>query len=193
MVPDRSQHRESDAPASDCPSRTYYFEIGPGRWRGTFDFRVTDWRAFLGASVGVVNRLLVAALAFAMRLFGAATITSTVEAHPERGEAGVATNEIRVTKFGLAFYTLREEYRLDGNCRDVAVVVDERFGPVPGLLQNHKDHPATVVPGPRANYRVPLLGADWTGRVEPSADGERLDGEFTCEWATVSESLNRVG
>lgn len=190
MVPGGGGPDVSDA---DCPAREYYFEVGPGRWEGTFDFRVTDWRAFLGASVGVVDRLLVVAMAATVALLGAATITSRVEAHPDRGEAGVATNDIRVTKLGLPLYTLAEEYRLAGNCRDVTVVVEERFGPIPGVLENGKEHPAAVAPGPQTVYDVPLLGVDWSGRVEPAADRDRIAGEFTCRWAVVNEELGRVG
>lgn len=178
---------------SDCPSRTYYFEVGPGRWRGAFDFHVTDWSAFRAASLGVVNRLLVVAMVLTVRLLGTATITSSVEADPERGAAGVATNEIRITKFGVPLYTLTEEYRLDENCRDATVVSEERFGPIPGLLASHKEYPAEIAPGPRATYHMPLLGDEWTGRYEPSADREHIAAELTCEWAAATEEIERVG
>ncbi len=182
----------TDAADSGCQNRTYYFEVGPGEWRGAFGFRVTDWRRFLRASLGLRDRLLVVAMALTVRLFGRATITSAVTAHPDRGEAGVATNEIRISKFGITLYLLREEYRLDRNCRDATVVSEERFGPVAGLLESHKEYPAEVDPGPRATYHMPLLGAEWTGRYEPSDDHDRIDAELTCAWATASETIHRV-
>lgn len=175
---------------SGCPNRTYYFEIGPGQWQGSFGFHVTDWRRFLGSSIGIVDRLLVVAMVLTIRLFGHATITSAVESSPDRGEAGVATNDIRITKFGIPLYTLEEEYRLDPNCRDATVVSEERFGPIPGLLESHKAYPAEITSGPEATYRMPLLGADWTGHYEPA--GDCIEAELTCEWATATELIHRV-
>ncbi|ARZ72504.1 hypothetical protein SMD11_6928 [Streptomyces albireticuli] len=33
---------------AEAPSHVYYFAVGTGVWRGTFTFRVTSWRRFLG-------------------------------------------------------------------------------------------------------------------------------------------------
>lgn len=177
---------------SDCPNRTYYFDVGTGRWRGAFDFRVTDWRTFLTAPVGVLNRVLVVALVLAVRPLGAATMTSEVEAHPGRGEAGVATNDVRISKFGVTLYTFHEEYVLDPNCRDVVVVTEGRYGPIPGLFTHETAYPAEISAGPRATYRLPLLGADWVGKYEPAEDGSRVEAELTSDWAVASETIHRV-
>src|SRR5262245_44241106 len=93
-------------------NQIYYFEIGKGPWRGTFSFRITDFRTFLRARLGFVNRCLCLMTHLLVRLLGPARIFSRIEIFPERGEAGVATNDIYMKKVGLVIYRQVIEYRL---------------------------------------------------------------------------------
>jgi hypothetical protein len=171
----------------------YYFETGVGYWTGTFDFRVTDWRGFVTDSLGVVNRLLVLAMVVTIRLFGVARITSLLEGFPEEAPAGVVTNEVRLTTFGLTLYLLRERYCLHPDGRGVTVVSRERFGPVPFLFRSRKAHPAEVHDGgARATYYMPLLGTDWVGRYEVRADRNHIESVLTCPWGEATEVIDRV-
>jgi hypothetical protein len=171
----------------------YYFETGVGYWTGTFTFEVTDWRAFRAARIGVVNRLLVYAMAFVTTLFGPARITSLLEGDPEAGPAGVVTNEVRITRWGLTLYLLRERYVMHPDGRGVTVDSTERFGPVPFLFTVEKAHPAEVTDdGSRATYYMPLLGTDWVGEYRVSADGDRIESVLTCEWGRGEEVIDRV-
>lgn len=180
--------------ADTCANRVYYLDVAPGRWRGDFGFEVTDWRAFLADDLPLRYRLLVVSMALLLGLLGRATITSTVESYPERGRAGVATNEIRIAKAGLPLYLLRETYHLDPNCTDVTVRSAERFGPVPGVLSTDKRYPAEIsADGTHATYRMPLLGTDWVGEYDVRADRDHVEADLTCEWATATEVIERVG
>lgn len=185
-----------DSPSEEAipDNHRYYFETGVGHWAGTFSFEVTDWRAFRAARIGLVNRVLVLSMAFATALFGDARITSLLEGYPEREPAGVVTNEVRITKWGITLYLLRERYVMHPDGRGVTVDSTERFGPVPFLFTVEKAHPAEVVDGgSRAIYYMPLLGTDWVGRYQVKADGDRIESVLTCEWGRGTEVIDRVG
>lgn len=190
---------DDEPPDGDAPDATgranhgYYFETGVGYWTGTFSFAVTDWRAFLGDRVGPANRFLVVSMAVLMALVGDARITSLLEGFPDEEPAGVVTNEVRVTKWGITLYLLRERYVMHPDGRGVTVDSAERFGPVPFLFENRKAHPAEVVDGgERAIYYMPLLGADWVGRYRVEEDGDRIESVLSCPWATAREAIERV-
>jgi hypothetical protein len=171
----------------------YYFDTGVGYWTGTFSFDVTDWRAFLAASIGPVNRGLVLAMTLVTTLFGDARITSLLEGYPDEEPAGVVTNEVRITTCGLTLYLLRERYVMHPDGRGVTVDSTERFGPVPFLFTVEKAHPAEVVDGgARAIYYMPLLGTDWVGRYDVQAGGDRIESVLTCEWGRGTEVIDRV-
>lgn len=180
--------------STDRANHNYYFETGVGYWVGTFNFELTDWRAFRADPIGFVNRLLVVMMVVATTLFGRAHITSVLRGYPEEEPAGVVTNDVRITKFGVTLYLLRERYVLHPDGRGVTVDSRERFGPVPFLFSREKAHPAEVVEGgERAIYYMPLLGTDWVGRYQVSEDGRRIESELTCPWATATEVIDRVG
>lgn len=171
----------------------YYFDTGVGYWTGTFGFEVTDWGAFLADSIGLVNRVLVCSMGVAMTLFGDARITSLLEGYPEREPAGVVMNEVRITKWGITLYLLRERYVMHPDGRGVTVDSTERFGPIPFLFTVEKAHPAEVVDGgSRAIYYMPLLGTDWVGRYAVKEDGDRIESTLSCEWGRGTEVIERV-
>lgn len=190
---------EDEASAGSAPGTTgranhgYYFDTGVGYWEGTFSFAVTDWRGFLDDGIGPVSRFLVASMAALMGLFGDARITSLLEGFPDEEPAGVVTNEVRVTKWGITLYLLRERYVMHPDGRGVTVDSAERFGPVPFLFTNRKAHPAEVVDGgERAIYYMPLLGADWVGRYRVQEGGDRIESTLSCPWAEAREAIERV-
>lgn len=174
-------------------NHVYYFETGVGYWTGIFDFRITDWRAFWADSLGVTNRMLVLAMAVVMRLFGVANITSLLEGFPDERPAGVVTNEVRLAKFGLTLYLLRERYLIHPDGRGVTVSSRERFGPVPFLFRSTKAHPAEILDeGSRAIYYMPLLGTDWVGRYHVRTDRNHIESVLTCSWGEATEVIDRV-
>jgi hypothetical protein len=169
-------------------SQTYYFDVGKGTWRGTFDFQVTDRDAFKRAKLGLKDRLLLRG----MSLMTPGRIDSTLWAHPDEGVAGVAGNTVRISKFGLTLYLLKETYTLDENGKDVAVHARERFGPVPFLLRNEKRHPAEIYErGMSSAYFMPLLGADWVARYTVRSDRRHIDGHLTCAFAEAREIIDK--
>jgi hypothetical protein len=179
--------------ALSAPSHVYYFEVGPGTWQGTFTFRVTDWRRLVGSGVGPRNLLLVLAMTITQRLTGAARLTSTIVAHPEEGPFGVADNAVRLSRFAITLYDLRERYELDPDGISVLVHAAERFGPVPNVLTRSFTYPAKIRDGGSAStYYMPLLGAPWTAKYQVSADRSRLAGTLSSQWATATEDATRV-
>lgn len=195
-VSSKNKPRMSDSAPSQSrrlANHVYYFETGVGYWTGTFDFRITGWRAFWADSLGVTNRALVLAMAFAMRLFGVANITSLLEGYPGERPAGMVTNEVRLTKFGMTLYILRERYIIHPDGRGVTVSSRERFGPIPFLFRTTKAHAAEVLDdGARAIYYMPLLGTDWVGRYHVRPDRNHIESVLTCSWGEATEVIDRV-
>ena len=136
------------APLSDTPAipgnQTYYFQVGAGVWRGTFLFRVTSWQRLRASGIGVKQMSLAVAMTVFTRITGKATIDSEIWAHPEERAFGTASNHVRIHRLGLTLYLLDEVYTLDPDGRSVAVDARERFGPIPFLFRNHKQHPAEI-------------------------------------------------
>ena len=174
-------------------SRAYYFQVGAGVWRGTFLFRVTSWRRLLGAGIGVKQVSLAAAMAVLTRVVGRATIDSEIWPHPDQGVFGTARNHVRIHRLGLTLYVLDEVYTLDPDGRSVAVEARERFGPIPSLFRNSKQHPAKIdSDGLGSTYYFPLLGSPWVGRYTVAAGRRHIDGHLTCDWGEARESMDKL-
>jgi hypothetical protein len=174
-------------------SQTYYFRIGRGRWRGAFGFRITDRHAFRNAPLTLKERALARGMELMHGLTGDSRIDSDVWARPEDGAAGVAGNTVRISRFGITLYLLRESYTLDPNGNDVAVHARERFGPIPFLLRNEKRHPAAIhTDGMSSTYYIPLLGADWVASYTVHADRTHIDGLLTCAWGQATETIHKL-
>jgi hypothetical protein len=174
-------------------SQRYYFETGRGRWRGAFAFRITDRAAFRAAPLSFKERLLARAMELTQRLTRDARIDSDVWSRPDEGVAGVAGNTVRISRFGLTLYLLRETYTLAANGADVAVHAHERFGPVPFLLRNEKRHGAVIhAEGMSSTYYIPLLGADWIATYRVHSDVRHIDGVLRCNWAEATETIHKL-
>jgi hypothetical protein len=181
------------APPPLLDSQTYYFQIGRGRWRGAFSFRIVDRAAFRAAPLTLKQRLLARGMALVHRLTGDSRIDSDVWARPEEGAAGIAGNTVRISRFGITLYLLRETYTLAENGSDVAVHAHERFGPVPFLLRNEKRHPAAIhADGMSSTYFIPLVGADWIASYTVHPDHANIDGVLTCPWARATETIHKL-
>jgi len=169
-------------------SQIYYFEIGQGTWRGSFDFRITDRKGFKEAALGLKNRLLLRGMSW----MTPGRIDSTLWSRPEDGVAGVAGNTVRISKFGMTLYLLRETYTLAEDGKNVAVDANERFGPIPFLLRNHKQHPAEIYEGGMSSaYFMPLAGPDWVARYTVRQDRRHIDGHLTCAFAEAREIIDK--
>lgn len=183
----------NEAAAARAGNQVYYFEVGHGVWRGTFRFRVTSWSGFRAERISVRDRFLVVAMAVFSGLTGAARIDSTIIASQTEGAFGVARNRFRIHRFGLTLYRLDESYTLSSNGRDVQVHARERFGPIPFLFRNEKEHPAEIERGGlRSTYYMPLLGTDWVARYQVNSDRKRIEGRLSCPWAEATEAMDKL-
>jgi hypothetical protein len=175
------------------PNQVYYLEVGVGDWDGRFTFRVTDRAAFRRDRLGPRNRLLSLWLAGTFRLIGWGAITSSLRRVEEAAPALVVGNRVRLHRFGVTLYLLRESYTLDPDGTDVLVVAHERFGPLPFLFRDSKRHTARVVDGGmRAVYDLPLLGASWRAVYEVHPDRGHVDSTLTCAWAEAHERIAKA-
>lgn len=175
------------------PSHRYYFVTGKGNWKGTFDFELTDWKAFRGESIGILNRILVLMMVLVTTIFGEAQITSTLGGDPDREPIPLGTNEVRITKWGITLYLLQESYHLHTDGRCVTVDARERFGPIPFILSSKKAHPAEIdADGQGATYYMPLLGTNWVGTYNVKAEGTQIDATLACDWAEAVEVIEHV-
>jgi hypothetical protein len=176
-----------------APSHTYYFDIGAGVWLGRFTFDVTSWQRLMRSDIGKVNQLLVVMMHTVQLLTGAAKLDSTVVAKPDEGDFGQADNVVKLSKFGVTLYLLKETYVLDRDGSAVTVHAAERFGPVPRILSRSFTYPAEIRDeGMASTYHMPLLGAPWTATYQVAADRRHLSGELVCEWARATENASRV-
>ena len=170
----------------------YYCRVGVGEWLGSFDFRLTDWRRFRAANIGLKNRFLALNLIVIFRILRSASISSKL-VREGGSRPTVVDNLVRIYKFGVTLYLLREHYTLSPDGRDVHVDANERFGPVPFLFNNHKSHPAEILDdGHEGFYYIPLLGTSWTGVYKVAADERHLDSTLTCEWAIGHELIRKL-
>jgi hypothetical protein len=175
------------------PNQRYYFSTGAGTWRGTFRYSITSFGTFMRAKLGLTNKLLALGMAATMLLFRRARIDSRIDAYPDQGPLGVATNDVRISLFGVRLYTLLEQYALAADGEAVFVRSYERFGPFPLLLNREKKHPAKVTDGGAhaTYYDMPLLGDTWTGRYTVSGGGKHVESTLTCPWATATETIDK--
>src|SRR5919201_1242463 len=171
----------------------YYFDVGVGRWRGSFRLKITSWRAFFRDPIGPKYRFLTLWLVATLDLFGPPPIVSRLGGDPGAGEAGTVANSVRITRFGIPVYALDEHYVLDPDGRGVHVVANERFGPIPFLFRDHKEHSAKIEDGGmRAVYDLPLLGTRWVATYRVRPDREHIDSTLVCGWAEAHETIHKV-
>lgn len=176
-----------------APNHVYYFEIGKGRWSGQFGFTVTDWKGFWADKIGSKNRFLVFCLASFVKVFGKPTIDSHVEAFPDRGEFGVATNSIRIHKGWLTVWTSQEEYVLNPDGTGVVVHAHERYGPIPFMFREDVTYPATIhPPGTSSTYIQPAVGTTFDSNYQIAPDHNRVQADIVGKWAQASEVIQRV-
>jgi hypothetical protein len=174
-------------------NQIYYFQIGAGRWHGGFSLAVTSWRQFWQAPIGVRNRCLVVAMVVFQKLTGQAAIDADFRAYPERGAFGIATNVVRIHKWALTLYFVREEYILDPDGSRVTIQSEDYFGPLPFLFRDTMEYPAEIHAGAMSStYHMPLLGATWTCDYRVHSDRNAVDGTLRCAWAEARETIRRV-
>jgi hypothetical protein len=179
----------SNAP-STASNRRYYLELGQGRWTGKFSFHMTDWRRFWKDHLGIVNRLLGLMMAAWQTVFGDSKIDSNLVGYPDENRAA---NLVRIHRFGITLYLLQEQYLLHKDGRNVTVVSYERFGPVPFLFGDHKNHPAEIHdPGTSSTYYMPLLGTGWMGDYQIADDKNHVKARLVSPWAYSEEIISRV-
>jgi hypothetical protein len=180
----------TSAAPSPSPNRRYYLELGQGRWIGKFSFHLIDWSGFWKDHLGIINRLLGLVMVGWQAVFGDSKIDSTLVGHPTENRA---SNLVRIHRFGITLYLLQEEYLLHQDGRNVTVVSYERFGPVPFMFGNHKNHPAEIHdPGTSSTYYMPLLGTAWMGNYQIADDKNHVNARLVCNWAYSEEIISRV-
>lgn len=183
----------NQAPAPASNNQIYYFQIGKGQWQGSFSLLVTDWHAFWKDHIGIRNRFLVIAMFLFQKVTGASVISSDMLAHPEQGTFGVATNTVRIHKWGLTLYLLHEEYDLDPNGSSVKVRSNDHFGPIPFLFRDSMEYPATIhAGGMSSTYYMPLLGTNWVCDYQVQPDRNHVDAVLKCSWAEAHEIIQRL-
>jgi hypothetical protein len=174
-------------------NQIYYFEIGKGKWQGSFRLVVKQWKVFWSEHLSVRNRFLVLSMALFQKVTGKSVISSDLRAYPDRGTFGVATNSIRIYKWGITLYLLQEEYRLDPDGTHVTVKSKDRFGPVPFLFHDAMEYPAVIHSGGMSsNYYMPLLGANWVCSYQIQVDRNQVNATLKCNWAEANESIERI-
>src|SRR5690242_15143799 len=129
-MPAPTQRVAASGPPDSRANATYYFRVGAGVWKGTFRFTIVRWSHLWRDHIGFINRALAIGMFLVIRIAGPGRIDSRIRAFPDRGKAGMATNVVRISRWGVTLYLLREQYILDANGRDVWVRSRERFGPI---------------------------------------------------------------
>ncbi|MEA2408941.1 MAG: hypothetical protein QOE69_3060 [Thermoleophilaceae bacterium] len=180
-------------PAPLADNQTYYFAVGQGVWRGRFSFQLTDREALKRSPIGLKHRLLAHGMSLVQRLMGDSRLDSRIWADPGEGDFGVARNVVRISRFRLTLYLLREQYTLDRDGTNVVVNARERFGPIPFLFRNRKEHPAEIhAGGLSSTYYMPLLGEDWTADYTVDPGQRDISGVLRCPWAHCTERMAKL-
>lgn len=173
-------------------SEIYYFEIGKGEWTGEFGFGITDRSRFWNARIRLRNRFLALAMALVTKVFGRATFYSRIAAFPDRGAAGVASNFIRLSRFGITLFISNEDYVLHPDGSGVTVKAKERFGPIPFLFCEDVEYPATIHEGGMSStYYLPMLDSQWVAKYQVRSDRNHVDGVLECDWGRAEETMDR--
>jgi len=190
---DPSETTVQDASHTQSNAQIYYFAIGAGRWTGGFTFRITSWRGFLRAEIGLKDHLLLLGM-WITQLLGKSRITSDMQAHRHEGVEGVASNVVRISKLGVTLYLVTETYTVAADGSDISVQAHERFGPVPFLLNNEKRYTAVIhAGGMSSTYHMPLLGSEWIANYTVATDRAHVAGHVTCSYAECQETIHKVG
>ena len=174
-------------------NQIYYFKIGKGKWKGDFEFQLTNKDNYKSERLGIKNRILVRAMLITQKVFGKSKISSEINIFPQKAEFGTAKNVVRIHKFGITLYLLKEEYFLDPNGKDVRVVAKDRFGPIPFLFEKKKEYPAEIYDGGgRSTYWMPLLGTQWECNYFVKEGENNIDGKLICAWGESNEIIHRA-
>ncbi len=177
---------------SRSASHVYYRELGEGRWRGEFDFRITDFKRFFSQKLSPTDRFLGVLLHTVQRLPGEARMFGEIRMDPDEGEAGVARVEVFVERFGFEIYWLSGHYALSPNGRDVDINILERFGPRGSPIERYKPARGEIKnDGWIGTYFMPILGENWEGLYTLDASRRELDAEYTCPWGVSREAMHR--
>ncbi len=183
----------NEALTTRLPNQIYYFEIGAGRWIGTFEFKITDGSAFKRAPVRGVFRLLGHLLEWVQRLVGPAKILSEIYPHPDEGESGVSRSRVWIRKFGVTLYAMSGIYVLGPNGCDVEITLRERFGPIPWPFWRTKHATAKITPdGMGSAYTMTLLQDQWAGRYTVWPSRMIVRAVYTSTWGWARETIRKA-
>lgn len=176
-----------------APNRIYYFDVAPGNWGGKFNFQLKSWKALWSSDIGIVDKLLVAAMALWQKILGSPAIHSTITPSPDEGSFGVARNDFLVSAGWFKLFHSSESYTLSPDGTGVTVDAHVQFGPIPlFLFKEHDVYTASIFDhGHRAFYHVKLLNTRFAGHYQVQADGNEVDSVLENEIAIAQETLVR--
>lgn len=183
----------ADAAAPRAPNQVYYLEVAPGRWTGTFDYRLTSFQRLRRARISFKNKFLAVSMQIFQAVFGTSSIETIMTPHPEQGEAGVCTKRFRIFKGFFPLFRADATYTLSADGQRVTVDARVCFGPLPFLFRE-TDHYTAVVSdeGLKNLYRIVLLGARFEGDYTVSPDRRQVTSRLINEWATAEEVLTKA-
>ncbi len=179
--------------ARTAPNRVYYFEVAPGRWTGSFTFRVTSWGTLWRSDMPLKDKILATCMHVFQLVFGSSSIASELTAYPNSGADGLAINDIRIAKGFFTLFRSHERYTLNADGAHVWVDARVRFGPVPFLFREHDAYPAHVFDGGMRNvYHIRLLGTRFVGNYCVQPDRAHVDAVLQNGWSVAHETLTKI-
>src|SRR4051812_30375075 len=81
------QDTSTEVPPSPTPAERYVFSVAAGVWKGTLDFRVTDWGGWARSGASLGDKVLAAGLHAVCRLPGRVGVCAHIQGQPARGVA----------------------------------------------------------------------------------------------------------
>lgn len=172
------------------PSQRYYGSAH-GRWTGTVDFRITDWRAFFAAPMGLLDKLSIAMVALLpSRLLGS-RIDTRVLCLPDREAPTRMVHRIWLSQLGRVVYRTEEDFDLHPDGRSLTILMTEyavprlsvpRVGaPSPGEVEDDAAH---------AHYSLPWYGT--TVDVRTHLTPTTCEIAVTTPWARGVQRVRKV-
>jgi hypothetical protein len=167
-----------------------YYRPKEGRWRGFYEFSITDWSKFWSSPMDIMDRLFVISVALSPKLIGRATIDTSVD-YSSKGEQGSVGHTTRGSKWGITFFRSTEAIILSENGIDFSLRGEQRIWPRLWRARDFGESKGEVDPtGTKASYTFTWLGAELKQHTEP--EGDELTIYQTTAWSKAEFRLHRV-
>ena len=147
--------KESFMPA-DAPHHRY-FRGKEGRWRGKFQFEITNQRALSSSPLSWFEKWVVSAAAFFSRHVSGPSLSTTVD-YSGQGAENRVLHTTQISILGLTLFRSTEIIFLDPDGGDFRMTGQQSFFPFFSTSSDWTAHGSVSPEYDQATYRIPWFG-----------------------------------